>query len=171
MPRNGRSSPKRHRHAGAATSAVDHKLIVTCQVVREAVSAFLDDEKAPIGTPLVESHLAVCFGCLDYKRRITALARRTRLCLHEPAPDLTAGILESLVALEACQAAASPWYRRRGPVMGHQWRRATRWIAAAAPLGVAIPALALGVFSHPRVVPSPVPSPCTVALAHHPNET
>lgn len=134
-------------------------MIGSCELVHEALSARLDDEEPPVERELVDAHLAACASCREFAASLTLLNRRLRVHLVEQAPDLVAPILAAHDRVEGRS-------RRRRLVPSHlDWRSATRWVAAAVPLGVAVPAIALGAFTHPHVVPSHAQSPCTKYVA------
>ncbi len=139
---------------------------VACQVARESISALVDDEELPIPEPVVTTHLSQCKRCSDFKARVVSLTREMSV-RAVPEPDCTTEMLTSLGlsggALSTCAVREPAWAHRRGL----SFARATQWIVGLAPLVVALPALALGVFAHTHIVPSHELAPCMMSLAHH----
>ncbi len=74
----------------------DHPRAVTCVVVREAVSADLDGEVAPLGDLEVSRHLRHCDACAGFAAAARDLSRRVRLHAAQDVPDLTATIMTRL---------------------------------------------------------------------------
>ncbi|HUZ20636.1 MAG TPA: zf-HC2 domain-containing protein [Acidimicrobiales bacterium] len=139
-----------------------------CELVREALSARLDGEEAPANDAEVDEHLGRCRSCRDFEARLAAITRRIRLHALGPIPDLTAELVapatRALVATVPGEAARAGRSRYRGSV---RWALVARWAAAIVPLGLTLPPLALGAFTHVHVVPSHVPTPCTFTLLVH----
>jgi copper transport protein len=82
--------------------------VLSCEEVREAISARLDNEPATVGS-VVADHLADCTDCSAWADRAQALTRRVRLAPVEPAgPDD-----ELLSAVRAEWAADRVRWRRR----------------------------------------------------------
>jgi len=144
-------------------------VLTRCELVLEALSARLDGEAAPVTDAEVDEHLGGCPSCRAFEARLPAITRRIRMHALGPIPDLTGELVGPAAgALDAVTAAAGGrrWGRwpARGPV---QWAFVAQWAAAVVPLGIALPALALGAFTHVHVVPSHVPTPCTLTLLVH----
>ncbi|HWD25081.1 MAG TPA: zf-HC2 domain-containing protein [Acidimicrobiales bacterium] len=137
-------------------------MITSCELVREALSAGIDDEEMPVAAAAVESHLRHCADCRDFGANAASVARRLRLRLIEPVPELADQILKSLAGeppTPLITTAGGEHFMRRK----HGFRL-TQWAAAIIVLSVSAPALAFGAFTHPHVVPSHVRTPCTVSL-------
>ena len=147
--------------------------IVGCDLVREAISAMCDGEAPPIPETAAGTHLAGCQGCRAFQAEVMALARQMSLTVLPPIPDRTSEIIASLGIWETAQTAQTAQTahaaraRRSRDRRRISWGRASQWAASVVPLGLAVPALALGVFGHPHIVPSHVLTPCTMFLAHH----
>ena len=139
-------------------------LIIGCQAAREAISALVDGESPPVSEAVTKTHLANCPGCRQFQANVVSLRRHMSVRVLAPIPDRTTEILASLaLPSHPMGARARPWaYRRRIP-----WMRATQWAAGVLPLGIAVPALALGAFTHTDLIGSHVLSPCTSFLVHH----
>lgn len=66
-----------------------------CETVREAVSALLDGEEAPLSAGVVERHLEGCAGCRRWQAEAVRLTRTIRVTVAEDVPDLTGAILSA----------------------------------------------------------------------------
>jgi predicted anti-sigma-YlaC factor YlaD len=64
-----------------------------CGDVREAISAALDGEEAPLAAARVRDHLDGCAACTRYADAVPSIARSTRVGEARQVPDLTAPIL------------------------------------------------------------------------------
>ncbi|WP_153503308.1 hypothetical protein [Cumulibacter manganitolerans] len=69
-------------------------LDVTCATCREALSAQLDGEPAPVETSL---HLARCAQCAAWARDVPSLLRPLRMRAADDVPDLTERILSAIL--------------------------------------------------------------------------
>lgn len=140
--------------------------LISCQLAREAISALVDRETPPISEEIVTGHLAQCQACQAFRRSVVSLTREIRVRAFDPVPNDAGEILELLgysgqALTPRCGRAHSRAERRR-----FSWARASQWAAGIVPLGLAVPALALGVFAHIHIVPSHVLTPCTIGLHH-----
>ncbi|HEY5272415.1 MAG TPA: zf-HC2 domain-containing protein [Acidimicrobiales bacterium] len=140
---------------------------LSCEAIREAYSARLDGEEQTISDALIDAHLATCASCRHYIGDLEALSRRLRLQMLQPVPDLVNAILSPSVGPEPLPSVRTSFSGRPARWLRLDWGQATRWVAAVVPLAVAVPALALGAFTHPQVIPSHLPTPCTFFLLHH----
>lgn len=142
-------------------------VVVTCRTAREAISALLDGEESPVTEDLLATHVSACASCESFHARAATLSRRLRVRAFEPAPSREDEILSAL----GIAAATSPMRWPQPPRRVMRWRAsgvsATQWAAAVVPLGVAVPALALGAFAHVHIVASHVATPCTSSLFLH----
>lgn len=68
----------------------------TCEPYRDALSAMMDGEVAPIGEAAVRRHLDACGRCTAFAAASDDLARRMRISAAAEVPDLTASILASV---------------------------------------------------------------------------
>ncbi|MEV6227806.1 zf-HC2 domain-containing protein [Saccharopolyspora shandongensis] len=66
-----------------------------CYTYREALSARLDGEPAPVPDNQLEGHLAECAGCRSWQQRAADLNRALRVRPVEATPDLTRSILDA----------------------------------------------------------------------------
>jgi len=136
-------------------------------VARETISAVVDGEEPPIPETAARAHLSRCEACRDFEARVVSLAREMSVRALPPRPDCTTEMLTSLgfsgEVLATQDGREHAWwsYRRRLAFV-----RATQWTAGLAPLVLAVPALALGVFAHAHIVPSHELTPCMMSLAH-----
>lgn len=151
------SGPETQAIAAAPTTpaSVRPVLVPTCELVAESISARLDDEEAPLPPATVDRHLRACDACRAFAAGVgvTKLAGSSAA----PVPDR----LVSRLVAQATRGAGA----RRSAGSGAAARRqrvpeVARWVAAAIPLAIAAPTLALGSFTHVHVVRSPTPSPC-----------
>jgi predicted anti-sigma-YlaC factor YlaD len=140
---------------------------LSCKVIRGASSARLDHEEQTISDALIDAHLATCADCRNYVGGLEQLNRRLRLQVLQPVPDLVNAILSSPAAPEPPPSVRMSLWSRPARWLRLDWGQTTRWAAAVAPLALAVPALALGAFTHPQVIPSHLPTPCTFFLVHH----
>jgi predicted anti-sigma-YlaC factor YlaD len=69
---------------------------MTCDQIREAVSARLDGEDPRVPSPEVDAHLAACAGCRAFAEGAGALHRSVRLAPAPAVPDLTPGVLAAI---------------------------------------------------------------------------
>lgn len=67
-----------------------------CAAIREAVSAELDGEPAPLSYVEVAHHLDGCAACRRFADEVPGLARRTRVGAADAIPDLTSAIVANL---------------------------------------------------------------------------
>ncbi len=67
-----------------------------CDLIREALSARLDDEAMPVPEQTVQRHLSACVRCRDWQRAATDLHRRARLTAAPAATDLTERVLAAI---------------------------------------------------------------------------
>lgn len=81
-----------------------------CEQCREAISARLDGEATALESEAVHAHLAVCPGCRRWEDDVLRCSRVVLSGVAEPVPDLSAGILAAIAAIEA---PASRWSRWR----------------------------------------------------------
>jgi anti-sigma factor RsiW len=144
--------------------------LISCQLAREAISALVDSEDPPVSEAIASAHISQCHRCQEFRTSVVTLTREMRVRAFEVAPHDAGEILERL---DHRDKVAKPrhggvrlWAERRR----FSWARATQWAAGVVPLGVAVPALALGVFAHIHVVPSHVLTPCTIGLHHVPRQ-
>ena len=142
---------------GERWRAPRHLRTVSCELVREALSALIDGEWSPLAPGAAAAHVAGCVG---------SLTRRLRVHAYVPAPQPPAELLERLGCSASAAASVPPTWAKRGHGGRRRLVRATQWAAAVVPVCVAVPALALGAFAHVHVVGSLVPSPC-IASIHH----
>lgn len=115
-----------------------------CDQIREALSARLDGEKAPVDPATIEVHLSDCRECVEWLAKVEEVTSAVRA--HPlKAPDLTASILAAIHAEKAAHAGAHEATQRK--------RRATMRLAlgltALMQLAMAIPMLlGLGEIAH-----------------------
>lgn len=94
---------------------------MTCRAVREAVSALLDGEEAPLPADDVERHLEGCPGCRRWYADAMEFTRFIRVTSADDVPDLTGVIL----------AAADPRAPRRRRAAWRAWRTGLVVVATA----------------------------------------
>jgi len=156
---------RRRRRPESGRNAV----VTPCPLAREAISALADGERPPVAEAIVAAHITDCQACREFGAGVMTLKRRLRL---EALAIPTGGGANEVLALlgnpgQSSRSGGESQLPRPGPSRGRRsWARATRWAVGLAPLGFALPALALGVFAHVHVVPSHVLSPCTLGLHH-----
>lgn len=71
-----------------------------CIAAREAISALLDGERPGVGDAWLESHLATCAACRDWREQAHEVTRRARLAEAAPAPLPDPSLLAKARALE-----------------------------------------------------------------------
>jgi predicted anti-sigma-YlaC factor YlaD len=135
---------------------------VSCEAVRQAVSAALDGEPPGVGARKGRAHLRRCEACRQFQAGLPALTGSTRLVGSRPAPD----DLKALLAAELSRTVGPPVTggaeRRWAPRV--RWGRPARWAGALVPtiaLGVLVP---FGAFSSATGTPTHAPTPCTANL-------
>jgi anti-sigma factor RsiW len=141
--------------------------LIRCHLAREAISALVDGEEPPVSEAITSAHLAQCRLCGEFQASVLSLTRQIRVRALAPAPGNAGEILELLGYTNEAPAPRHGWVRPWAERYRFSLVRASQWAAGIVPLGLALPALALGAFAHIHVVPSHVPSPCTMALHHH----
>ena len=106
---------------------------MTCERIREALSARLDGEPAEVSDELLDKHLSGCSRCAEWQRQAVAL--RAAPVLPYDAPDLVASVLTTVRAEEARVAS-----RRRRAI----FTRSALALIAAVQLALSVPGLILG---------------------------
>ena len=154
----------RRRQAHEAATSLD--AVLPCNLVREAISALFDGEGAPVPEGIVDSHVALCAGCRVFRSGLETLSRQLRVRAFDPTPGYDAAILLSFGGTANTPSMDRDCGRRRRDPARRSLLRATQWAAGIVPLGIAVPALALGAFAHLHIAPSHFPTPCTVPLIH-----
>lgn len=109
-----------------------------CATVREALSAVLDGEAAPLARDRVARHLRRCPGCRRYESDIAALAALVAAAGPDAPPRQP---------LLTPVPAAEPWRRALRPML--------RIAAAAVPLALVGPVLRVGPFTPLNVRQTP----------------
>lgn len=122
---------------------------IGCAACCEALSALADGEEPAVDRVRLEAHVRRCASCARFSGEISRLAAHLRPIRVGPGPNVVASVLAG---------------------MGEsRLARAARWGVPAAAVCAALPALFLGVFTHPHLAPSHIVTPCThavVLLAH-----
>ena len=106
-----------------------------CAAIREAASADLDGEVAPISRAEVARHVQRCVACERFVDDLSVLARRTRVGAADQVPDLTTTITARLSAAATSPSKAARSARRLRDL------RALVALAGLAQLVVAAPLL------------------------------
>lgn len=78
-------------------------MVVTCDRIREALSARLDGEAADLPEHLVDEHVAGCAECAAWQQQALSLA--ARVVTQTTGPDLVGPVLSAVRADEAQRAA------------------------------------------------------------------
>jgi anti-sigma factor RsiW len=138
--------------------------IIPCPVAREALSALVDGEEPAITEASVTDHLGRCQACREFRASVVSITRRMRVRALAPVSSRATEILGLLGCAGQAPATRPHGSRRWAGKPRFSWVRATQWAAGIAPLGFAVPALALGMFAHIHIVPSHVLTPCTMSL-------
>jgi predicted anti-sigma-YlaC factor YlaD len=68
---------------------------VDCETSREAISARLDGEAAPVSEDQLARHLAECTGCRAWEQRAGDLSRALRVRPVERSPDLVGAVVRA----------------------------------------------------------------------------
>lgn len=71
---------------------------MTCEEIRTALSALLDDEEPGLPLAVVSDHLTHCPHCRAWQKSAHGLAGETRQLAAGATPDLTAGVLSAGLA-------------------------------------------------------------------------
>jgi RNA polymerase sigma-70 factor (ECF subfamily) len=135
---------------------------LSCELARESVSVRMDGERPAAPRRALAAHLATCRDCRAFEAGASTLAER-RLSVRAPRPvptDLAASLALLLPTGSTVAAVRPPTQRRRAI----RWRRASQWAAAVTMAVAAVVAFPLAASSHPRMVPSRQPTPCTASL-------
>ncbi|MET0728649.1 MAG: zf-HC2 domain-containing protein [Acidimicrobiales bacterium] len=117
-----------------------------CSLIREALSAALDDEDTGIAGTAVDAHVDTCPACRAWAADVGAVHRATRVRAAEPVPDLTAAILAAApTARPSAGLEHAPPAVRRSPLAQpvSTWRWALL-VVALTQLVLAAPAVLAG---------------------------
>lgn len=82
--------------------------LISCDQVREALSASLDGEDPAVGQEVVDVHVAGCAGCQAFADGTAVLNRAVRVRPAEEVPDLVSSILDSVAVPRRAAAIADP---------------------------------------------------------------
>jgi predicted anti-sigma-YlaC factor YlaD len=135
---------------------------VSCDAVRQAVSAALDGEPPGVGARKGRAHLRRCEECRQFQAGLPALMGSTRLVGSRPVPVDLKAVLAAELSRTAGPPVTGGVERRRAPRVG--WGRPARWAGAVVPaiaLAVLVP---FGAFSSATGKPTHAATPCTVNL-------
>ena len=138
---------------------------ISCEVVRQAISAELDGEASGMATKDTLAHTARCPECQRFRARALMLGGRLGLEVSRPAPD---ALWETLSPEWARTVRPAPRTSLRvRSVSGRRtmWRRRVVGVSALTPAALLVVALPLGALSSPHEVPSHARTPCTIDLA------
>ena len=108
---------------------------MTCEEIRETLSARMDGEAAPADAA-VDDHVAGCHECREWMARAEVLHRRVRLAPAPDVPDLTGRVMAA-VAADAAAALDRARHRQLIP-------RVALACIAVTQLALAVPLLLLG---------------------------
>jgi hypothetical protein len=139
---------------------------ISCQRICEALSARLDGERSLLGPEQIEDHLGRCRRCREFESSSAELARRVAMRAARPAPPSLVGHLVS--GLDGPVSGRLSGHDGLEGTSAQRPRTRAKWVAAVAPVAVAVSALPLGLSIHPKVTPTHVRTPCTIWL--HPRE-
>jgi hypothetical protein len=102
-----------------------------CQIAREALSAWLDDEQSVPGRAEVNAHVGGCGDCRSWQEGAHRLTRQVWLKPARPMSDDTARILEAVIDDRAVHRGvrgrrrfARGWFRSGG---WRSWRWRSLW--------------------------------------------
>ncbi len=140
--------------------------IVACSVAREAISALVDGEELPVPESVAKTHLSQCKPCSEFQARVVSLTRELSVRVVPPDGDCTSVLTSFGLSRETLSERGAP-EPSRALRLRSSFVRATQWTAGVAPLVVAVPALALGVFAHTHIAPTHQLAPCMMSLARH----
>jgi predicted anti-sigma-YlaC factor YlaD len=107
-----------------------------CETAREAISAALDGEPAPVPDDDLRDHLASCRQCREWQAAAVALTRRARM---RPAPAV-----DDLAPAIVAAAEADGLVGRTAAGRRDTWRRLGLVLVALGQLALAVPVLVLG---------------------------
>jgi predicted anti-sigma-YlaC factor YlaD len=138
----------------------------TCDLVREALSARLDNEEAQLAQPEIDRHLVGCPRCRLFADGATALRRQTPDLkpLVQPSVELLATVASARCTPSTLSAIRTLVTRVRG-VVGS--RRVPLALAAMA-VSVALPIASTGALSRLDSGPSQSRVTCSLLLFHRP---
>jgi predicted anti-sigma-YlaC factor YlaD len=137
---------------------------VTCEEATESISARLDGERHPLAEPALAQHLAGCPACRDFEADAVAIGRRALLRAPRPVPGDLMASLVPLLEPSPTGLLATKRHRRRERPPSFGWTSTARWAGVLVPAITAVAAISLGLGSHPHLVPTRPPSPCTAGL-------
>lgn len=135
-----------------------------CEEAREAISAAADGELLParVTSGALDEHTKRCAFCREFRAGLEKLASQLHPGLLPAPPDI------SPLVLAAIEPARARGWRRLGLAGSSggvpRWLLVAQWAGPAAAASVALPAFALGAFTHVQIDPSHVVTPCTHAL-------
>ena len=132
---------------------------IDCDNARQALSAGLDGEQAPVSASDLERHLAGCPLCRQF---LTDARRLAQLAPPRPVRQAPAGLTAALTSALRHGAPVPPRARRVGRPSGA--RRRVRWVPALLPVLVVTGVFPFALASHAHIVPTRDRTPCTAAL-------
>jgi anti-sigma factor RsiW len=140
---------------------------ISCDAVRQAISATFDSEDPGFDAGGIASHLTTCQDCQSFKAEATTLTGHVILQSSRSVPDslkeLLASELTRTVGPPSLPKRRSAWRLR--PAIG--WRRSVQWAGALAPAAAVAVVIPLGALSGPMGHPTHPKTPCTVQLTSH----
>jgi hypothetical protein len=135
---------------------------VVCEDAQQALSARFDDEPLPLPGAVLDTHLVTCQACQDFQTNIVTLGRLAPLRAPRRVPEDLLATLAPLLGPASGPESLGHTQLRRGPRFGSLLNFG--WAAPTVPATLALVAISLGVGTHPHMVPTRPPSPCTVGL-------
>ena len=149
---------------GRVRSGRARRAELTCEQVREVMSAGLDGEMTGIRAGRIAAHVAHCRDCRQFQLAAPSLDSLVGVSVSRPVPGALKEMLreEWSRSIGGASRVSPPRRWNIGP--GHAWRRRVQWIGTLIPAVLLVVILPLGALPGPRMVPSHASTPCTVDL-------
>ncbi|MGO8860911.1 MAG: zf-HC2 domain-containing protein [Acidimicrobiales bacterium] len=140
---------------------------VSCEVIRESISAALDGETPGTRAKVFKAHLERCPECQRFEAEVITLAHRVVLQDARSAPDALKELLVTESARTAAPVRLLPPRASWRISHGFGWRRVGRWIGALAPAAIVAVVVPMGAWSSTPGRPTHPTTPCTAQLRSH----
>jgi predicted anti-sigma-YlaC factor YlaD len=142
-------------------------IVPTCDLVREAHSAHLDNEEGQLARAEVDRHLAACPGCREFAAGAMMLRDQTT-SLEQPHVPTPAGLLAAVAATRGTTSVLSAAGARVTRLRRLAGSRRVPLALAAMALVVALPIASAGALSRLDVGHTQSRATCsTLLLSHH----
>ena len=137
---------------------------VSCDRIRDSLSAHLDGEDGPIQMDVVHRHVSACAPCRSFAAQVAELKRIVSAQEMPTIPDLTA---VTIAKIDRTVTWTAPSVAVRRHAASHRWMKTLRWSAPIAAISALVPTYALGAIGQFHVSPISHVAPCVHTLMTH----